>query len=269
MGSLVIPKPSFAICLIAAVLVHAAALALLVAGRSTSGSDEIISTFRFRMSAIPESAQPLFMVSAKSMAVSTENEPGPDQIETEAPAAPSPTPASRLDEAALSELAREREKLREQLNQERSLASLPEIPKPVEPAPDPESDGDTAHHGTIRELDLSGWPQPVVDEIMQRYRLRVVRKAVTGPLRNSFLSSASDPSGDRYFASSRTPPGVYEVFELSRDAVSKMSQAEEEAIVKRGWTPSETHVSHIRFGIVEGASGKPDLGVLTMEAAPL
>jgi hypothetical protein len=175
----------------------------------------------------------------------------------------------------LRELAEEREKLREELRQARSDDALPQLPSPptgepglpsnTPPPPSPPRQGSMS---TIRELSMEGYPDQVVQTIMQRYRLRVTIKMIQGGTNQKFLSSAANNSGDHFYANAGGAPGLYQVFELSTDAVAKMSHLEEEAIRERGMEPAVTHVKRIKFGIVQTKDGY-DLGVLEFEAEPV
>lgn len=197
------------------------------------------------------------------------------------PPAPEPTPGPATptvtDEQTLRELAEERTRLREELQLARDPANLPALPPPPagdvgiassSPPPDAPGPPRKGNLGTIRELKLQGYPDHVVGEIMLRYRLQVKMKVVQGGTNQSFLSSASSNSGDTFLADRNSPPGLYQVFELSTDAVAKMSRLEEQAIRERGLEPAATHVKRIKFGIVQRGNGY-DLGVLEFEADPV
>ncbi len=167
-------------------------------------------------------------------------------------------------EEILRELAEERERLKAELD--RARAEVAGVPPPVAP-PIPASEISPPRQGslgTIRELDLAGPPETVVKDIMSRYRLKVTVKAVPGGSNQSFLSSAASQSGDRFFADRRSPAGIYQVFELSKLAVAKMSRLEEQEILRRGLKPETANVRRVKYGIVETADGH-DLGVTEFE----
>src|SRR5690606_20301382 len=97
--------------------------------------------------------------------------------------------------------------------------------------------------GAIRELDMEGFPQKVMDQVMKRYGLRVVQRELkAGFAGQNFLSSASRGGTDKYFGGMIAQPGVYEVFQLSRQSVAHMSRLEEAAIKERGMNPLQTRV---------------------------
>jgi hypothetical protein len=112
----------------------------------------------------------------------------------------------------------------------------------------------------VRDLNLQGQPPAVVDEIMQRYRLRVSERFVRAGSAQTYLSSAGT-GRDHFTASPFTEAGIYQVFELSRDAVAAMSRLEEDELRRRGLKPETTRVTTVRFGIVRLPSGGYDLGV--------
>lgn len=187
---------------------------------------------------------------------------------TPPPPEPPPTPPPPGDrEQLMQELAAEREQLRAKLQQQRELAAAmtPSPPPPV--ARNPES-GDSGV-GTIRSLDFEGWPKNVVDEMMARYDLRVTQRRVSSGSNQSFLSSAANERGDRFYADRNSRPGVYQVFELSRKCVATMSRLEEAEIKRRGWKPERTRVKEVRFGIVEQEPGKYDIGIIKIVAEEL
>lgn len=120
--------------------------------------------------------------------------------------------------------------------------------------------------GAVRELNLEGFPDNVVEDIMRRYKLQVVlREYRQGGRGASFLSSASRGPGERFFGGLSVPPGVYEVFQLNQETVGLMSQLEEKAIRERGLEPLKSRVIHIVFGIVNSPAGGYELGVQSLE----
>jgi hypothetical protein len=182
---------------------------------------------------------------------------------TPTPAPPPPPLAPEVRD----ELEQEKQRLLAKLEKERGFASsvvekaARELPPPP-PRPSPQTGRGPV--GTIRELDLAGFPENVRQDVMQRYRLRVTQKYVSGKSRQSFLSSAATDTSDRYFAAPDPPPGVYEVFELSRDSVAAMSRLEESELKRRGLPVDRTRVKRVVFGIVE--TGRTfDLGVKAFE----
>lgn len=190
------------------------------------------------------------------------------------PPPPAPAAQAELDDQTLRELERERERLRAELERERQLAeaiaerAMGQAARSPDRAPAPAAGGGSVPLGTVRELSLDGYPEHVVQEIMDRYELRVVEKAVAGGSNQNFLSSASTAEGGRFIADRGGAPGVYQVFMLSRKAVATMSRLEEEEIRRRGLDPMRTRVTRVKFGIV-GHPPETDLGVLLLEAQPL
>lgn len=190
--------------------------------------------------------------------------------ESPAPAEPTPSPRAGLDEETRLMLQREREELRARLKQE-SVAASVQLSETIRDNddPPPKSESSQVSMGTIRELDLSGQPQAVVDQVMAKYRLRITQKVVSGESNQNFLSSAATGKGDRYFSGGSNRPGLYQVFELSRESVAKMSRLEEEEIRRREMDPEKTRVKHVVFGITEPQPAQYDLGILQFEAEPL
>lgn len=218
---------------------------------------------QLHLSSPPETPKPPMLI----MAALPESAPPPEVT----PTPPVPTPPT-IDDATMRELAEERTRLRDELRRARSPESLPPLPDAPEPAPPdkpaPESPPRRGDLSTIRELNLEGYPDQAVAEVMARYRMQVKMKLVQGGSNQSFLSSASSNRGDTFLADRNSPPGLYQVFELSRDAVTKMSSLEEQAIRSRGMDPERTHVKRIRFGIIQSGGGY-DLGVVELEAEPV
>lgn len=179
-----------------------------------------------------------------------------------------------VDDAELAEiLAADREALLAELNQKTQQAGA--TPAPAVPldelraakAPSGGNGTRKAPEGAIRELDLTGFPQPVVDEVMERHRLRVVQQDVRAGRRGqSFLSSAVRGVGERYFGGMDVPEGVYDVFQLNRETVATMSRLEENALKEQGFQPLQARVIRIVFGIVKASDGTYDLGVKLLEA---
>jgi hypothetical protein len=238
--------------------------ALLAAVLSQLPAPEVMqpsSELHLHLANPPESPRPPMLI----MAALPESAPPPEPTVT-----PQPTPPT-VDEQTLRELAEERTRLREELRRASSPESLPPLPEPVAKAPNQPSPPPPPRQGdlsTIRELSMEGYPDSIVGEVMRRYRMQVKLKVVQGGTNQSFLSSASSNKGDTFLADRNSPPGLYQVFELSRDAVTRMSALEEQAIRERGMDPERTHVKRIKFGIVQNA-GEYDLGVLEIEAEPV
>lgn len=208
-------------------------------------------------------------------------------------AAAVPTPFA-LDAQSRAELERDQANARaelERLHQEgqaaadRTLAQARNEMRQSPPAAEPDA-SDTAPRpnssarsdkpapvpvGTVRELDLSGYPQGATDRVMQRYGLRITERAVAAGVPQTFLSSASSPDGGRFLsdrAGASNAPGIYHVFLLSAKSVAVMSQLEDAELAKRNLDPLRTRVTHVKFGLV-GPENDPDLGVILFEAEPV
>ena len=269
----VLPK-----ALLPAALVGAAGLHLLVGvvlsqwslqpARRESGPSLF---FEFRMPPPAEGSFPIIVMAEPSGQDSADGVDVTKPARDPAAASRAQTPSDDLTGDILKELAEERERLRMEIAQAKQAAgaiAMPAmaIPKPAAERPSNSSAG-KAGMGTVRRLDLSGFPQAVVDDIMLRYKLRVTQKLLQGGrTTQNFLSSAQSGAGNRFYASSTEfPAGLYQVFELSPAVVARLSEAEEEEIKRRGWSSQQTRVKFVRFGIVRATDGY-DLGVLEMDA---
>jgi hypothetical protein len=213
-----------------------------------------------------ERARPMYLIASLPLPASEQPQP----LEPVPPTDNSGRQPSVLDDNTRRELEAERDELRKRLRETRELALLP-LPEAkgvavTEQAGTTERP-DAGPVGTIRELDLTGWPQAIVDRVMARYRLRVTEKVVTGASNQNFLSSAATSKDNRYYASRDNQPGLYQVFELSRDAVAVMSRLEEQEIRRRNLDIERTRVTRVKFGIVESGTGEYDLGIVSFEAA--
>lgn len=197
-----------------------------------------------------------------------------DDADSPVPPPPPPPELTQLDEQTLRELEREREELLASLEREKDLAAsiadrvVEQMTNHPAPRPAAGPAAGVVQLGTVRELDLDGFAEPVVQEIMERYKLRVAEKEVAGGTTQNFLSSASTSDGGRFTADRRAAPGIYHVFLLSPKAVETMSRLEEAEIRRRGWDPMRTRVKRVKFGIV-GRPPEMDLGIVHFDAEPL
>ena len=167
-------------------------------------------------------------------------------------------------------LKAEKERLLASLSQQRGqAAAIASQAASAQPPPPPRPQRRPESMGTVRELDLTGQPQHIIDRVMGKYRMRIVDKFVSGKNSQSFLSSASTAENDRYYATNAPRPGIYSVFEMSRESVAKMSILEEHEIRKRGLRPTTTKVSRVVFGVVPNINGEPDLGIIAFESENL
>jgi hypothetical protein len=196
--------------------------------------------------------------------------PAPSATPIPGPAAIAPEPGP-LDDDTRRELAEERRQLAALIEREKDqvASAIEESTLRSQAGNPPPPHNARGGIGTVRELDLSGRSQAVIDLIMTRYGLSIEQRYLTGPSNQTFLSSAATSQGGKYFASRDSRPGVYEVFELSRRAVAKMSKLEEEEIRRRGLELDRTCVTGVRFGIVEIRPGEFDLGILDFQAEPV
>lgn len=262
----------------AALLLHGALCLLLLIARtsvampSTKPDPEVAV---FSLVPPPEGSSPVYMASSNPEVMPLEgNDDMPDADyspdgELEMPAETADAEVS--DESLLNFLEKEREALKQELEQMTQLASAEPLPQKTVPTPPPVSGSSGSSRpgpeGAVRELDLGGYPKAVVDEIMQRYQLKVVtRRLEAGRRGQNFLSSASRGSSERYFGGMEVPAGVYEIFQLSRGSVALMSRLEEDALRKKGLEPMKSRVVRIVFGIVEDGKGGYALGVKSLEA---
>lgn len=213
--------------------------------------------------------------------------PGFDAV-AYAPPTPSPEPSpagtpapAPLADDIRAELERERASLKSSLARRDSemadtLAKLARDSPPPSPSdaspPGAASGAAPPNPGgqTVRELDFSGWPQDVVNDVMARHGLKITEKALSGGVSQSFLSSAATADGNRFTADRAGAPGaaagVYNVFLLSPQAVAHMARTEEEALRARGFEPERARVTRVKFGIT---GNPPDLGVTGMDAVPV
>lgn len=242
--------------LAAAVAAHAVvggALAFVPAdlpsGAGRSGVELLLET-------PPEQPRPLMLVA--SMPKPKPPEPTPPAA-TPPPKSDDPSPLA-LDKGALRELEAERGRLLARLEQERStLGTPPKMPNTDSPPSETPNS-----KGTVRDLELGGQPREVVDEVMQRYRLRVSERYVPARSVQTYLSSAADGRG-HFTASPFREAGIYQVFELSRESVAAMSRLEEAELHARRLDPEKTRVTLVKFGIVRNKLGQHDLGVLDFQ----
>ena len=182
-------------------------------------------------------------------------------------AAPSAPPPATLPPEVEQALREERERLVARLQGERAVASaiVDEAARTTPPPPPAGAARAPARLGTVRELDLTGQPQGVIDGIMAKYRMSIREKYVSGRNTQSFLSSAATEGDERFYATRAPTPGIYTVFQLSREAVAHMSRLEEQEIRRRGLKPESTRVTRVVFGISASPSGAPDLGIRVFE----
>ncbi|MBX7246797.1 MAG: hypothetical protein K1X53_14975 [Candidatus Sumerlaeaceae bacterium] len=259
-----------------AALLHALLFSAMLTTRGKWPDPGRRGSFLVELEPPTEAPQPRYLVASMPMPVevapAVAEMPEPPKSEPTPPADQQPVPPkpTTLDDATRRELEQERDQLRAQLNQELLDASTKAEQTAMKAMAGRARDLEigTGPKGTVRELELSGVPQNIVDEIMVKYDLRIVRKQLENTGSQSFLSSAGSGS-DRFYSHKYTSPGTYEVFELSKESVAQMSRLEEAEIRKRNLDLEKTRVTHVIFGIVEVSAGQYDLGIIKFEATPL
>jgi hypothetical protein len=224
-----------------------------------------------------EALRPLYMVASMPVPASATPTPAPPASAMPTPADPAETPRPPkppetellLGEADRADLEAERQRLTAELQQKRQDA-LSEIDEQLQKASRtmqaPKLKVAAGSLGTVRELDLKGWPQDVIERIMKKYELRITERYAPGSSNQSFLSSAATAAGGRYYASRGGRPGHYQVFELSREVVAHMSRLEEAEIRRRNLDLERTRVASVTFGIVQTSPDQYDIGILTFQA---
>jgi hypothetical protein len=246
-----------------AAAVHAAVFSGMWMVGGTWGTARPASSLKLMLSAAPEQAERPFITRASALPP-----PHPPPQPAPPPSEP-PAKAGLADQQQmLAELEAERQQLERELRQQKEFAASEFDSKLGQHRQEAMSGIEVAAGppGTVRELDFSGWPQAVVNGVMARYGLRISRRTTVGGSNQSFLSSASSAEGARYYSDRRSLPGVYEVFELSKEAVAHMSRLEEAEIRTRQLDLDRTQVKHVRFGIVQHSDGGHDIGVLDFRA---
>lgn len=246
-----------------AAVLHAAAFGGMWVAKGAWSIPRAAASIRLALNAAPEQAERPFITSVSALPSPPPPQPPPPLPDE------SPPKADQADQQQmLADLEAERQKLEQELKlQKRTAAdafdkklntSRQESGSEVQVAAGPP--------GTVRELDFGGWSQDAVDRVMARYGLRITRKATSGGSNQSFLSSAATSEGSRYYSDRRSLPGVYDVFQLSKEAVAQMSRLEEQEIQTRQLNMERTQVKHVRFGIVQRSDGEYDIGVLDFQA---
>lgn len=188
----------------------------------------------------------------------------PQPQKTPTPAAPSPPAQQQLGADDLKQLAQEHAELEQKLKGEQIIASSMAANVVGQAMGKMTGAGmsATGSRGTVRELDFGGgWRKAIIDDVMNRYKLRITQKVVTGRSNQSYLSSAASGEGDHFYSNSSNTHGVYDVFELSQLAVAKMSELEEQEIRNRNLDLEKTRVTYVKFGIVPSKVLGADLGI--------
>jgi hypothetical protein len=180
-------------------------------------------------------------------------------------AAPSPTPSGTppIDANFRAELEQDERDLREQIARIKHQIgeSIAEIGQFSPPPPE----NSTLSGEVIRELNFTGYPSAAVEQVMQRYGLRIEKRFVASASSTTFLSQAVTPDQKRFLGGGPSPPGIYEVFELTPQAVARMSRLEEEAIRQQGRDPAKTAITKVVFGLAQQSDGTYDFCVTRIE----
>lgn len=124
-----------------------------------------------------------------------------------------------------------------------------------------------SRQGVIRELDTSDVSESVAQQVLDRYGCKIMLARV----------GAANPGGLEYLSSAHTAQGLFvnragrggsRVFSYPMSAVARMSQLEEDAIVRKGLDPAKTRVTRVLFGVLPTTAGW-DLAVKEIDFVPL
>lgn len=263
----------------AALTVHAGFIGALVLTHGSFPRPDTRPSLSLRLKLPPEREERHMLVASMPQPVNEPDPtPAPPQLAPEETPVPTPVPtpqpnlpppsSSEFSPEVMQQLAAEREQLKQQLDTERQkvLTDADSAAQRAISAQAKSLQVAAGPVGTIRELDFSGWPKNIVDDMMRRYDLQIVHRKVTGGSNQEFLSSAASATGDMYYADRSNPGGYSEVFELSRQSVAVMSRLEEEEIKRRNLDLARTRVTRVKFGIVQTGPNQYDLGILEFEA---
>lgn len=181
----------------------------------------------------------------------------PDELSQEAAPADAreDSAAPHPYESAIAEFRREQEEAARELSQ--SFAGLRgEIERRV-PAETKGAASDVssigAEQGAVRVFDISKVPESVAASVLERYDIKIARKYMDGGAFNpNYLSSAR--LRDKTFVNA-AGSGFYEVFEVSRRAVQRLTLLESREMSVRGLNPDNTRIIKVVFGIIELGGG--------------
>jgi hypothetical protein len=118
-----------------------------------------------------------------------------------------------------------------------------------------------AEEGVVRILDIGNVPGKISDQVLQKYRIRITKKFISGDNNVFFLNKVQVQ--DKTFISG-SASGYYEVFEIPMEAVKKMTMLEGMEFSRRKLDPSRTRVKKVVFGIIQ-IDGDYDLGITAFE----
>lgn len=177
------------------------------------------------------------------------------------PPEPSPPEAGKASgatqpyESAIAEFRREQDEAAKELSQ--SFAGLRGEIERRAPAETQGASADVsslgAEQGAVRVFDISKVPESVASSVLDRYDIKIVQKYMEGSALNpNYLSSAR--LRDKTFINAGGS-GFYEVFEVSRRAVQRLTLLESREMAVRGLNPDNTRVIKVVFGIIELGGG--------------
>ncbi len=129
-------------------------------------------------------------------------------------------------------------------------------------AKDFELNSDGGLQGAIRTLDLEGFPDHIVTDVLTRYGIKQERRRTKAQGGRNYLNAAKTDDG---IYENTAREGYYEVMVLSNYSFRMMAMMEVEALQRRGYNPSKSRIRSISFGIVLNADGEYDLGVVNIE----
>jgi hypothetical protein len=205
--------------------------------------------------------------------VTQESEPEAEQPER--PAAPEeepqienpPAPNVVADQETLDRMRRELERTMAQ-EKVKETEVLEQIAQMSDEAPGMKRDYTTigTDRGTVRELNIEGYPEAMQQRFMARYGIKVRLKYVDASKNGSYINVART---DRGAYLNRGGRGYYEVLTLTDTVLKKMAQLEEAAMEERNLDPLRTEITLVVFGLTETPGGFVDLVITRFEAHPI
>jgi hypothetical protein len=124
-----------------------------------------------------------------------------------------------------------------------------------------------AQEGTIRGFATSDVDQKITEEVFSRYGIQSYTQFFDGTSQSEFgYLSAARTKEATYVR--RSGQGLFQVLSIPESAVARLVQLEREALIERGYNPSETRVIEVEFGIA--SIGRDyDLVVKDLKVAPI
>lgn len=116
--------------------------------------------------------------------------------------------------------------------------------------------------GAVRTFDITNIPEAPVEYVFKKYGIRIVKQRMTGNEESGFLNAAKTRHG---IYTNRPGVGVYEVFQITPRAQSKMGALELEAIKERKMNPNSTQVQEVVFSVGQ-RNGEWDLVIRSFKA---